>query len=130
MKQAGRGQAGFSLMEVFLAVSILGVGLAGVLKAYGTSITVLASCERYLDLVDVLKKRLQADELRFREERKVPEGGQAAEGSIAWRREVRPLSGDNLEGMFAVTLTVGGGREGPGIEVLTYYDEGRDGDEE
>ncbi len=52
------GERGLTLVEVLLAVSILSIGIVGVLRAYAGSVSVLEAGQYSIDAVNVLKQKM------------------------------------------------------------------------
>ena len=64
---------GFTLIEVLVAVSILAVGLVGVLRAYATSASVMERAQYDMDAVFLLKTAMgQIEEKAMTEKKMVP----------------------------------------------------------
>ena len=118
-----RRRAGYTLIEVILAVSLLAVGLVGVLAAYAKSADTLRLAQDNLRAFTLLRREMAAVEVRACEQRYLPLGTQEGEFSepderdFRWRLEVTPSP---VKAVNQVTLTVAHRRSGRSYTLATY----------
>lgn len=100
---------GFTLIEVLLTVSILAIGLTGVLRSYAAAVNVLGVSQENVDAVSLLKQKMAEIEQTALEEEGI-QSGMSAKGEFQeafsefqWEWETQPAS---MEGLNEVALTV------------------------
>lgn len=97
---------GFTLIEVFLAVSILAFGIIGVLRAYAVSIDAIGNGQYTIDSVCLLREKMTEMEQAALEEglslgTSTGEFDGEFEG-FKWELEVRPSSVEDLNEVILV----------------------------
>lgn len=101
-------EKGLTLVEVLLAVSVLAVGIVGVLRGYASAITTLESGQYTIDAVNLMKEKMAEVEVMVREEDKIiakQERG-SFEGffqEFLWEYEIKETE---IEDLFILNLTV------------------------
>jgi len=116
---------GFSLLEVLLAMSILSMGLVGVLRAYAGSIEVLEAGQYTIEMNNLLRIKMAEIEQDILENEKL---SGAASGKFEgffedfqWRWNVKPVVLEEREGLNEVTLTVSHVDISRTASLVTYY---------
>ena len=117
------GSQAYTLIEVILAVSLLAIGLVGILAAYAKSSDALRLAEDNLAAQGLLRRELAAVEIEVCEQQFIAQGvreGQFTEPyarDFAWRLDVvaSPIKDLNL-----VTYTVTQRRTGRTYALATY----------
>ena len=101
-------RGGLTLIEVLLAVSILGFGLVGVLRGYASSIATLAAGQHNIDAVNLLKKKMAEVEIMVIEKEKISQ--ESEDGlfedpfqDIIWEWDIKPADKEDL---YALSVTV------------------------
>lgn len=96
-------QRGLTLIEVLTAVSILAIGIIGVLQAYAGSITTLEVGQFNINAINVLKSQMNAIEEMVLTEESPNTSGRGEEGDFRWEWD---LSSTGTENLKKLTLTV------------------------
>lgn len=101
-------EKGLTLIEVLLAVSILAVGIVGVLRAYAGSVAVLEAGQYSIDAVSLLKQKMGEVEQMILGQEEIPQGSERGEFEGAsedflWEWEIGQTG---TEGLHELTLTV------------------------
>ena len=101
-------EKGLTLVEVMLAVSILTVGIGGVLRAYAGSVAVLEAGQYSIDAVNLLKQKMAEVEQMILEQEEISQGSERGEFEDAledflWEWEINPAGTEDLH---ELTLTV------------------------
>lgn len=68
------GRGGFTFIEVLLAISILSIGMVGVLRAYSTSVNAMEIAQYNIDAACLLEAVMGGVEEQFISQRGLPEG--------------------------------------------------------
>ena len=105
---SGISDKGFTLIEVLLAVSILAIGIIGVLRAYATSVDALEVGQENIDAVCLLKEKMsEIEQDALKQKGVLPETSTGEfEGNFAdykWELDIKPSTVDSLN---EVKLTV------------------------
>ena len=105
---SGISDKGFTLIEVLLAVSILAIGIIGVLRAYATSVNALEVGQENIDAVCLLKEKMsEIEQDALKQKGVLPETSTGEfEGNFAdykWELDIKPSTVDSLN---EVKLTV------------------------
>jgi len=100
-------QKGLTLVEVMLAVSILAIGLVGVLQAYAGSITTLEIGQYSIDANRLLRQKISELQREFVEQGDVTLGAASGEfdgdwSDFLWRWEVLPTDIDDLNELIVI----------------------------
>ena len=98
---SGISDKGFTLIEVMLAVSILAIGIIGVLRAYATSVDALEVGQENIDAVCLLKEKMSEVEQDALKQKGVSLGRSTGEfeGNFAnykWELDIKPSTVDSL----------------------------------
>ena len=116
------GNKGLTLIEVLIAVSILGLGIVSVLRAYAGSIAALEAGQMTLDATGLAKQKMAEVEQMIAQEEKNPttsgEGvfDEPFEG-YGWRWEREPSA---TQGLDLLRLTVSYQNDPRTIVLQTY----------
>jgi len=99
---------GLTLIEVLLAVSILAIGIVGVLRAYATSVVTLEVGQYNIDAVGLLKQKMADIEQVVVEEGEIPQGSEqgtfeSPAEDFLWAWKVDPTE---TEGLNELTVVV------------------------
>jgi general secretion pathway protein I len=122
--QVGSAEAGFTLLEVLVALAILGVSLATLLGVFG------ASLDRDQRIAQRMAVRTLAQSLLAQAETDTTfvsgtKSGQSADG-VGWRMTARPLSADSDQTMLTqIDVTVESGNK-PSLQLTTVRLSGTD----
>ena len=113
---------GLTLIEVMLAVSVLSIGIVGVLRAYASSIATLETGQYNIDAVNLLKQKMADVQQMLLEQ-----GTKASQGEsgnfediyqdFLWSWEIRPTGTEHLN---ELELTVSHNYNPRTISVKTY----------
>jgi len=111
-----------TLIEVLLAVSILAVGIIGVLRAYTGSITALEAGQYNIDAIGLMKQKMADIEQVFFEEEEIAQGSERGEfkeplEDFLWERTI---SATGTEGLNTLTLVISH-KYDPRTFLLTTY---------
>jgi len=97
-------QKGLTLIEVLLAVSILGIGTVGVLRAYAGSISALEAGQNNIDAVNLMKKKIADVHQMILEDGKIPVKGDSGDDEdFLWEWKINST---NTEYLHELILTV------------------------
>ena len=123
-KVSGISNKGFTLVEVLLAVTILAVGIIGVLRAYATSVNALEVSQENIDAVCLLKEKMAEIEQAGLEQGGIPQGVSSGEfeGSFEgfeWESEVKP---SRVDGLNEITLVVSRKEKPRRFSLVTYVE--------
>jgi len=115
--------ATFTLVEVLLAITILAIGLGGVLAGYANAATTLRRAQDSVEASLLLKERMAGLELQFRENNGLLSGTTEGECDppfhlYAWQTEVR--RGPD-EGLLEVSVTIRHLQNGRSYTLSTYF---------
>jgi Tfp pilus assembly protein PilE len=97
----------FTLVEIMLAVTILSLGIVGILRAYATSINVLEIGQDNIDAVTMLKEKMAEIEQKFLEEGTLLPGTSSGvfDGEFEgyqWEWEIKPSTLENLSEVILI----------------------------
>ena len=102
------GLKGLSLIEVLLAVSILAMGITGVLRGYASSIATLEVAQYNIDAVNLLREKMADVEIMILEKEEISPA--SAQGvfedpfqDFLWEWSIKPAQEEDL---YALALTV------------------------
>jgi len=118
------GREGFTLIEVMLAILILGIGLVVLVNSTSRCLAVVKSARLYEDARHLLSRV----ELEFPIEREdISEGKESGRfegrfGNYTWERDIK-LSGEDEDGFFEITTRIIWSETGNRVgreEVSTY----------
>lgn len=102
-------RAGFTLMEVMLAMLILAIGLGAILTAVSQCLAVARAARIYDTTRDLLSRVEAENPLETEEEIKDIAGSGTFDDpklqGYGWRREIEPVGEEKL-GLFKITTTV------------------------
>ncbi len=115
-------EKGVTLVEILLAVVILSIGIAGVLRAYAVAVTALETGQDYIDAIQLLKGKMAEIEQEIIEEKGLSTGLSHGEfegefKDYQWERETRPSS---VEGLLELKLAVSHPQKNRLILLVTY----------
>ena len=115
---------GFTLVEVMLAVTILAIGIIGVLRGYATSVNALGVGQENIDAVCMLKEKMLEIEQIALEEEGISPGTSSGEfegrfEGFEWEWEVKPSSEDDLSEVTLVVSRKGSPRK---FTLVTYME--------
>jgi len=97
-------QRGLTLIEVLMAVSILAIGIIGVLRAYAGSITTLEIGQNNIEAVLLLKEKIADVKLMILEDGETAlSSDSGSSGDFLWQWEISPTE---IENFNELTLTV------------------------
>lgn len=128
---------GLTLIEVLLAVSILAMGITGVLRGYASSIATLEVAQYNIDAVNLLKEKMADVEIMIREKEEISPA--SAQGvfedpfqDFLWEWSIKPAQ---EEGLYALALTVSSEFNPREFSLTTYVvdkkaEEDEEGEEE
>lgn len=116
------GSRGFTLIEVMLAVSILAIGIIGVLRAYSTAVNALGVGQENIDAVCLLKEKMSEIERLVLEGEGISPGTSSGrfEGeleSFEWESVVKQSS---VEDLNEVVITVSNKAKPRKFSLVTY----------
>jgi prepilin-type N-terminal cleavage/methylation domain-containing protein len=102
------GNKGLTLIEVLLAVSILGIGLVSVLRAYAGSITTLEAGQFTIDGASLAKQKMAEVEQAIMEEEDIPKGRESGVfeppfEEFLWEWDIKPSETKDL---YTLSLVV------------------------
>ncbi len=125
------GNKGLTLIEVLIAVSILGIGIVSVLQAYASSITTLEAGQFTIDGSSLAKQKMAEVEQAIMEEEEVPKGGERGIFNppfeeFSWEWTISP---SEMEDLYALDLTVSS-KNNPRTFTLKTYVVDKETDEE
>ncbi len=119
---------GLTLVEVLLAVSILAMGIVGVLRGYASSIATLEAVQYNIDAVNLLKMKASEVEIMVGEKQGISQ--KSGSGSFEepfedflWEWEIRPAGEEDL---YALSLTVSSGYNPREFSLTTYVADKKD----
>ncbi len=134
------GNKGLTLIEVLLAVSILGMGITGVLRGFASSIVTLEVAQYNIDAVNLLKEKMADVEIMVREKEEISpasERGAFADPfeDFRWEWNIKPAIEEDL---YTLTLTVSSTFNPRDFSLTTYVadkkpeeeEEGEEGEED
>jgi len=125
---------GFSLLEVLLAVSILSLGLAGVLRAYASSLGTLEIGQYNIDAGQVLRMKMDDLEQEILENGKLMGASLGMLNGFRWQWSIRQVMSEDPEDTQAVlnevTLKVAYPDNPRELFLTTYYEDKKNEDEE
>ncbi|OGX38869.1 MAG: hypothetical protein A3C36_00910 [Omnitrophica WOR_2 bacterium RIFCSPHIGHO2_02_FULL_52_10] len=115
-------ERGLTLIEVMLAVSVLSIGIVGVLRAYASSVATLESGQYNIDAVNLLKRKMadvQQNLLEQGTEASKSDSGnfEGIYQDFLWSWEIRPTDTDHLN---ELELAVSHNFNPRKISVITY----------
>ena len=120
--RAGSPQKAFTLVEIMLTITILTVGIIGILRAYATSVNALEVSRDTVDAVCLLKEKMAEIE-----QAAIDEGGNSPGFSsgrfedefenFGWKLEVKTGSIEDLNEVTLVVSRVGQPRK---FSLVTY----------
>lgn len=114
MAAKGRGQAGFTLLEVVVAMAIVGLGVVTLLEVFSSGLRLGARSGARTEALAYGRQIM--DEALI--DRRGEGGGEGAIGErLSWRLEARPLSQENL-------FSSSGGWELEEVTLQVRYREG------
>jgi type II secretion system protein I len=124
---------GLTLIEVLLAVSILGFGIVGILRGYASSIAALEASQYDINAVNLLRAKMAEVELVVMAKEEISE--ESASGvfqdpfeDILWEWDIESTDQEDL---YALTLTVSSEYNPRKFSLNTYVaDKESDEDEE
>lgn len=92
---------GLTLIEILLAVSILGVGLVGVSRGYGSAIVTLEAGQFNIDAVNLLREKMGEIEVELAEKEEITQ--ESRQGSFEgffedflWKYEIKSIGTEDL----------------------------------
>ena len=114
--------SGFTLVEIMLTITILTVGIIGILRAYATSINALEVSRDTVDAVCLLKKKMAEIEQAAIEEGGISPGSSSGRfedefENFLWKLEVKTGSMEDLNEVTLVVSRVGQPRK---FSLVTY----------
>ena len=125
-------EKGLTLIEVLLAVSILAIGIVGVLGGYASSITALEAGQYNIDAVNLLKMKMAEVEIMVLEKEKI--SPQSERGpfedpfqDFSWEWKIEPAEGEDF---YALTLAVSSGYNPREFSLKTYVADKKTEEEE
>lgn len=92
-------KTGFTLIEILVAVTILGAGILGVVAAFSMSLRVASASARMADAVRIAQREM---ELKVAQSAESLRDDRGAEGPYAWKFSVSRAS----EGLMRARVTV------------------------
>ncbi len=115
-------RSGFTLIEIMLTITILTVGIIGILRAYATSINALEVSRDTVDAVCLLKKKMAEIEQAAIEEGGISPGSSSGRfedefENFGWKLEVKTGSIEDLNEVTLVVSRVGQPRK---FSLVTY----------
>lgn len=117
---------GFTLIEVLLAVSILAIGIVGVLRSYSMSISALKIYRGNIDAVCLLKEKMvEIEQEAVKENGLLPcaSGGKFADApGYRWELEIRPGPAEGLNEVILMVFH----EDKPGKFSLVTYVESKE----
>lgn len=132
----GNNKFGFTLIEVMLAVTVLAIGIVGVIRAYTTAVDGLKAAECSIEEVCLLKEKMSEIEEEYIEQSGVIAGTESGEfagdyAEYGWESDIAAVKFDikdlkeYLEGFLSeVKVTVNNNRITPTrrFSVVTYME--------
>ncbi len=127
LRYALSAQEGLTLVEVLLAVVILSVGVAGVLRAYAGSVQTLEIGQENIEAINFLKEKMSNIQQQIIEEKGLSAGSSTGdfEGSLkdyAWESVVQSGPQEGLHELYLTVYRPGQTRQ----FSLTTYVENKD----
>lgn len=122
-------KVGFSLVEVMLAVAILGIGLCGVLRAYAGATGILEVGQYYVEAMNVAKIKMSDLQQKVLEDGKLTGFSRGTLNGFKWNWMQQPFMKEGFEGMYEVVLTVSHSDISRTVSLSTYYEEKQDEEE-
>ena len=122
---------GFTLIEVVVAMAVLGVALTLAISLFGGSLRTAAIVSSYSGAVAVAREKM--DEVLCRPDTDFEDSEEGAEGDLLWTRTIEPFykEGEEVEGLMAVAVSVSWPEAGRTREVrfesLLYKSKSRKG---
>ena len=115
---------GFTLIELMLAITILSVGMVGVLRAYSVSVSALEAGQESIEAVYLLKEKMAQVEKDASEEGGIPPGRWDGEfdnefEEFTWELTVRP---GPTRGLNESILTVSRKENSKRFSLVTYVE--------
>ena len=114
--------SGFTLVEIMLTITILTVGIIGILRAYATSINALEVSRDTIDAVCLLKEKMAEIEQTAIDEGGISPGSSSGRfedefENFLWKLEVKTGSIEDLNEVTLVVSRVGQPRK---FSLVTY----------
>jgi general secretion pathway protein I len=109
-------RAGFTLLEVVVAVAILALSLGAVMRIFGTGLRSLEAAERHT--IATLHAQSKLDEMGIEEPLAAGETAGSFERGYRWRASVSPYSEPDFEADAATGMTA------YQVSVTVTWDEG------
>ena len=119
---------GFTLVEVLLAVSILSIGIVGVLRGYATSINALGIAQESANAVCLLKEKMLEIEQIALEQKGIETGRSSGEfkddgqEGYSWTLESKPAA---IADLNEVIITVSHKESPRKFSLVTYVESGK-----
>ena len=115
---------GFTLVEVLLAVSILSIGIVGVLRGYATSINALGIAQESANAVCLLKEKMLEIEQIALEQKGIETGRSSGEfkngqEGYSWTLESKPAA---IADLNEVIITVSHKESPRKFSLVTYVE--------
>ena len=125
-------QKGLTLIEVLLAVSILGLGIVGVLRGYASSIVTLETGQYNIDAVGLLKMKMAEVEIMVREKDGISPGSErgpfaAPYQNFLWEWDIQPTE---VEDLYALSMVVSSDFNPRTFSLTTYVADKKTEEEE
>ncbi len=96
-------QKGLTLIEVLLAVAILGIGIVGVLRAYAGSISALETGQYSIDAFNLMKQKIADVEQMVLEDDTMPlKGDSGADEDFLWEWKINSTNTEKLNELILI----------------------------
>ncbi|MBN1869288.1 MAG: prepilin-type N-terminal cleavage/methylation domain-containing protein [Candidatus Omnitrophica bacterium] len=121
-RYALNAERGLSLVEVLLAVSILALGITGVLQGYASSITALEAGQYNVEIINLLKNKMAEVEIMLRGKKEIVQGNERGTfeepyRDFSWEWNIQEAEKEDL---YALTVRVFSDFNPREISLTTY----------